>query len=89
MISSLPSPAFTPSRSISGKHHTENENPPLSPKRSFAQLEEDPSSQLQLKRRDVHPKRAPLGEQLRNFPAKIQARIAVTTRSAVCIGLGE
>ncbi|KAF8123459.1 hypothetical protein EV363DRAFT_1356541 [Boletus edulis] len=61
MISLPPSPTFTPSRSISGRLHTENESPPLSPKRSFAQLEEDPLPQLELKRRDVqHSRRAPL-----------------------------
>lgn len=63
MISPPQSPNFTPSRSTSGKSHTENDIPPLSPKRSFAQLEEDPFSQPNLKRRDTQlSKRAPLGE---------------------------
>ena len=70
MISTPPSPAFTPSRSISGKLQPENEDPKLSPKRSFAQLEEDQLSQLELKRRNVQPsKRAPLRE-LRSFPSQ-------------------
>ncbi|KAH0832885.1 hypothetical protein J3R83DRAFT_11837 [Lanmaoa asiatica] len=65
MISPPSLPTFTTSRSIPGKPYTENEHPALSPKRSFAQLEEDQLSQLELKRHHVHPdaqppRRAPL-----------------------------
>ncbi|KAF8557105.1 hypothetical protein OG21DRAFT_1601864 [Imleria badia] len=83
MISPPPSPTFTPSRSISGKLHTENENPPLSPKRSFAQLEEDPSSQLQLKRRDVHPsRRVPLDPLSASDLENRRCRVSQLTASA-------
>ena len=72
MIAPPPS-TFTPSRSISHKLQTKNENPIHSPKRSFAQHEEDPS-EPELKHRDVHPsRRTPLGE-LRCFPSQDTGR---------------
>ncbi|KAG8213452.1 hypothetical protein J3R82DRAFT_11968 [Butyriboletus roseoflavus] len=65
MISPPPSPILPALRNTPGKPYTENENPALSPKRSFAQHEEDQLSQLELKRRHVHSdappsRRAPL-----------------------------
>lgn len=64
MISPPPSPAFAAPRS---KPCTKNENPPLSPKSSSTQHEEDQLSQFEPKCRHFHPgappsRRAPLCE---------------------------